>query len=98
MVIQWSKARFLAAPDDTWFPLWKALGLFIFNGGVDWHLGPDMHWSFFAFLFLLAYNILRVPLTLFPFRQVAQYDRKSRSGGTCGRRAAAAPSMGQGVR
>ena len=56
---QWSKARFLAVPDDTWLPLWKALGLFIFNGGVDWHLGPNMHWSFVAFLFLLAYNILR---------------------------------------
>ncbi len=57
ITIQWSKARFLAVPDDTWLPLWKALGLFIFNGGVDWHLGPNMHWSFVAFLFLLAYNI-----------------------------------------
>ncbi len=59
VTVQWSKAQFLAAPNDTWLPLWKALSLFIFNGGVDWHLGPNMHWSFVAFVFLLAYNILR---------------------------------------
>lgn len=59
VTVQWSKARFLATPDDTWIPLWRALGLFIFNGGVDWQSGPNMHWSFVAFLFLLTYNILR---------------------------------------
>ncbi len=64
VTIQWSKARFLAVPDDTWLPLWKALGWFIFNGGVDWHLGSNMHWSFVAFLFLLLYNILRGVLLL----------------------------------
>ncbi len=37
VTVQWSKAQFLAAPDDTWLPLWKALVWFIFNGGVDWH-------------------------------------------------------------
>jgi hypothetical protein len=62
VIIQWSEARFLAAPDGTWIPLWKALGSFIFNGGVDWHLGYNMHWSFVAFVFLLVYNILRAVL------------------------------------
>jgi hypothetical protein len=59
IAVQWSRARFLTPSDDTWIPLWKALFLFIYNGGVDWHLGWNLHWSFFTFLALLAYNALR---------------------------------------
>ena len=60
VAVHWSKARFVPA-DDT-IPLLKALSVFIFNGGVDWHLGWSVHWSFAAFLFLLAYNFLRAAL------------------------------------
>lgn len=59
VVEQWSKAKFLSESAADWMPLWKALFLYIWNGGVAWQSGAQLHVSFLAFLFLLGYNVLR---------------------------------------
>ena len=62
VVVQWSIAKFVAPGTVDHIPLWKALFTFIYNGGVNWQDGPAFHWSFVAFLFLTAYNLLRAIL------------------------------------
>ncbi len=75
VVSQWSMAKFIsttqeALPNaqmvfqgaDGHMPLWKALGNFIYNGGINWQSGPIIHWSFWVFIFMLLYNLLRVTL------------------------------------
>ena len=57
--VQWSRAAFQPAPGQESLYLYETLWLFIFNGGENLQQGPMFHWSFVAFLFLLAYNILR---------------------------------------
>jgi len=57
--VQWINSSFNFSQDPSLIPVWKALFQFIYNGGVNWHLGYEFHWSFVIFIILLIYNLLR---------------------------------------
>ena len=51
IAVHWGEAEFYSETAVNFMPLWKALGQFIYNGGVNWEKGPNFHWSFLLFLF-----------------------------------------------
>lgn len=82
VISQWSVARFatgvqMVFPDaDGQMPLWQALALFIWNGGINWKTGPQMHWSFWVFVFMFIYNVLRGAL-LMKTKELENYQNSS---------------------
>ena len=82
IVSQWSKARFVSAgqsvfPEaDGQMPLWKALSYFIYNGGLEWQIGPSLHWTFGLFILMFVYNALRTVL-LWKTKSLENYQTAS---------------------
>ncbi len=57
-----TRATFASGLAERRIALWEALARYIWNGGVDWKLGWQFHWSFFLFVVALSYNVLRLAL------------------------------------
>lgn len=59
MFQRYLEARFFEQPHAETMPLWIAIGRYILNGGQNWQVGWDPHWSFVTFVVLCAYNVCR---------------------------------------
>jgi len=63
IVRQWPVASFDHAGAAGYISLWKALGLYIYNGGENMSGGSwERHWSFTIFVILFVVNVLRASL------------------------------------
>ncbi len=77
VVWNWTtRASFAPAEVENRITLWKALFRYIWNGGIQWQIGWQLHWSFFIFLLALAYNVLRF-LLLYKTKQLELQQESS---------------------
>lgn len=56
---QYAIARFAGTEIGSGVPLWKAIALYIWTGGVEWHEGLFNPWPFCLAVLSLLYNALR---------------------------------------
>jgi len=63
VITHWPEAYFFTEAPEYHISLWKALSLYIYNGGVNIKTGEySFHWSFLLFIGLLLFNTFRFGL------------------------------------
>jgi len=63
VITHWPEAHFFVKAPENHISLWKALSLYIFNGGVNIQSGEySLHWTFVLFVILFLLNVFRLLL------------------------------------
>lgn len=62
VVSRYAEASFAGEQHAETIALWDAFCRYVFNGGLNWQTGYQLHWTFLTFVVALLFNALRVLL------------------------------------